>query len=224
MEKEQILSEMIAKIGKTSLSQRTISGYVEGNLPADGVEPDDAYWQKHVDFLKSLDGNFSHDVASEVEKFKKNYKADGSGGSDGGSNSGSNGYSGNTGGHDDTILKRLEAMEERFMESENQAKKERIRKEVSDKAESLKVSNKALWKDAVMMVELNDDTDAVKLLEETKKVYEKKLKSYIGEGAAPFGGTQKQAGVPQDTEEAKAKREAFKARMAGMGRLPKREK
>ena len=50
MEKEQILSEMIAKIGKTSLSQRTISGYVEGNLPADGVEPDDAYWQKHVEF------------------------------------------------------------------------------------------------------------------------------------------------------------------------------
>ena len=97
-------------------------------------------------FLKSLDGNFSHDVASEVEKFKKNYKADGSGGSDGGSNSGSNGYSGNTGGHDDTILKRLEAMEERFMESENQAKKERIRKEVSDKAESLKVSNKLCGK------------------------------------------------------------------------------
>ena len=33
MEKEQILSEMVAKLGKTSLSQRTISGYVEGNLP-----------------------------------------------------------------------------------------------------------------------------------------------------------------------------------------------
>ena len=74
-------------------------------------------------------------------------------------------------------------MEERLKESENQAKKERMRKEVSDKAESLKVSNKALWKDAVMMVELNDDTDAGKLLEETKKVYERKLKSYIGEGA-----------------------------------------
>ena len=37
-----------------------------------------------------------------------------------------------------------------------------MRKEVSEKAESLKVSNKALWKDAVMMVELNDDTDAGK--------------------------------------------------------------
>ena len=74
-----------------------------------------------------------------------------------------------------------------------------------------------------MMVELNDDTDAVKLLEETKKVYEKKLKSYIGEGAAPYGGTQRQAGVPQDTEEASQTR-GFQGRMAGMGRLPKREK
>ena len=37
MEKEQILSEMVAKLGKTSLSQRTISGYVEGNLPTDAL-------------------------------------------------------------------------------------------------------------------------------------------------------------------------------------------
>jgi hypothetical protein len=223
MEKEQILSEMVAKLGKTSLSQRTISGYVEGNLPTDGVEPDDAYWQKHVGFLKSLDGNFSHDVAHAVDEFKKSYKADGTDSGDRGTKGGSNDDSGNAGSHEDALLKRLEAMEERLKESENQAKKERMRKEVSDKAESLKVSNKALWKDAVMMVELNDDTDAGKLLEETKKVYERKLKSYIGEGTTPYGGTQRQVGVHQDTEEAKAKREAFKARMEGMGRLPKRE-
>ena len=196
MEKEQILSEMVAKLGKTSLSQRTISGYVEGNLPTDGVEPDDAYWQKHVGFLKSLDGNFSHDVAHAVDEFKKSYKADGTDSGDRGTKGGSNDDSGNAGSHEDALLKRLEAM---------------------------KVSNKALWKDAVMMVELNDDTDAGKLLEETKKVYERKLKSYIGEGATPYGGTQRQVGVHQDTEEAKAKREAFKARMEGMGRLPKRE-
>ena len=72
------------------------------------------------------------------------------------------------GSHEDALLKRLEAMEERLKESENQAKKERMRKEVSDKAESLKVSNKALWKDAVMMVELNDDTDAGKLWKRPK--------------------------------------------------------
>ena len=174
-------------------------------------------------FLKSLDGNFSHDVAHAVDEFKKSYKADGTDSGDRGTKGGSNDDSGNAGSHEDALLKRLEAMEERLKESENQAKKERMRKEVSDKAESLKVSNKALWKDAVMMVELNDDTDAGKLLEETKKVYERKLKSYIGEGATPYGGTQRQVGVHQDTEEAKAKREAFKARMEGMGRRPKRE-
>lgn len=119
MEKEQILSEMVAKLGKTSLSQRTISGYVEGNLPTDGVEPDDAYWQKHVGFLKSLDGNFSHDVAHAVDEFKKSYKADGTDSGDRGTKGGSNDDSGNAGSHEDALLKRLEAMEERLKESEN---------------------------------------------------------------------------------------------------------
>ena len=107
MEKEQILSEMVAKLGKTSLSQRTISGYVEGNLPTDGVEPDDAYWQKHVGFLKSLDGNFSHDVAHAVDEFKKSYKADGTDSGDRGTKGGSNDDSGNAGSHEDALLKRL---------------------------------------------------------------------------------------------------------------------
>ena len=45
MEKEQILSEIGTRLGQTSLSQRTLSDYVDGNLPAEGTEPDDAYWE-----------------------------------------------------------------------------------------------------------------------------------------------------------------------------------
>lgn len=74
MEKEQILSEITARAGKTSLSQRTLADYVERNLPAEGTEPDEAFWEKHVGFLKSLDGNYSHDVSTQVDEFKKNYK------------------------------------------------------------------------------------------------------------------------------------------------------
>ena len=74
MEKEQILSEITTRVGKTSLSQRTLTDYVNRNLPAEGTEPDDAFWEKHVGFLKSLDGNYSHDVSTQVEEFKKNYK------------------------------------------------------------------------------------------------------------------------------------------------------
>lgn len=74
MEKEQILSTINEKLGQTSLSARTISDYVNGNLPGEGIEPDEAYWEKHVNFLKSLGGNFSADVAAQVNDFKKNYK------------------------------------------------------------------------------------------------------------------------------------------------------
>lgn len=75
MEKEQILSTINEKLGQTSLSKRTISDYIDANLPAEGVEPDSTYWDKHTKILKSLGGNFSADVAAQVEDFKKNYKS-----------------------------------------------------------------------------------------------------------------------------------------------------
>lgn len=76
MEKEKILSTLTEKLGTTGLSAKTIGDYLDGNLPAEGVEPDDAYFTKHVTILKSLSGNFNHDVAQQVENFKKNYKPD----------------------------------------------------------------------------------------------------------------------------------------------------
>ena len=78
MEAEKISVELKDKVGETSLSDKTISDYVSQNLPADGTEPDEAYFTKHVNFLKSLSGNFNHDIAekvnTQVEEFKKNYK------------------------------------------------------------------------------------------------------------------------------------------------------
>jgi hypothetical protein len=74
METEKIISTLKEKIGTTSLSDRTISDYVNNNLLADGTEPDDNYFTKHSNILKSLSGNFNADVATRVEDFKKNYK------------------------------------------------------------------------------------------------------------------------------------------------------
>jgi hypothetical protein len=42
MEKEKILSTLTEKLGTTGLSAKTIGDYLDGNLPAEGVEPDDA--------------------------------------------------------------------------------------------------------------------------------------------------------------------------------------
>lgn len=77
MEKEQILSTITERLkaeGQTSLSQRTLGDYITDNLPAEGTEPDEAYWEKHTKFLKSLSVNFSNDMAAAVNDFKTNYK------------------------------------------------------------------------------------------------------------------------------------------------------
>lgn len=68
MDKEKIFSELKTRIGETSLSDRTLMTWVEKNLPAEGVEPDDAYWERGVSLLQSLGGQYSHDVAAFVAK------------------------------------------------------------------------------------------------------------------------------------------------------------
>lgn len=68
MEQEKIVSELLGKIGETSLSKRTIETYVSLNPLAEGVEPDDAYYSKAVEFIKAMQGQYNHDIA----EFKKN--------------------------------------------------------------------------------------------------------------------------------------------------------
>lgn len=76
METEKIISTLKEKLGETSLSDRTIGDYVKNVLLPEGTEPDATYFERHANILKSLNGNYSHDLASKVEEFKKNYKAD----------------------------------------------------------------------------------------------------------------------------------------------------
>lgn len=68
MEKEQILSMLTGKLGETSFSEQSLSKYVDLNMPAAGTEPDEAYWTKHVNILSTFQGQYNHDVASEVTK------------------------------------------------------------------------------------------------------------------------------------------------------------
>ena len=211
MEQEQILSEIKAKVGQTSLSDRTLTDYVSAHLPEG--EPDEAYYTKHVEFLKSLNGNYSHDVANEVNEFKKNYKPQpvepkkeetlpkG----------------------DDELQKRLEALEKAYENEKKANALNAVRNGVKLKATELKVANKAIWNDVVEAIHVKEDATSDDLLAEVKKTYEKKLKDYTGEGASPYGGSQK-AGAPTiSTEEAKAKVEAFKEKQRARGKLPKKE-
>ena len=67
MEKEQILSTINEKLGNTNFSEKTISDYVDAFIPETEENPD---FDKHVGFLKLLYGNFSADVAKQVNEAK----------------------------------------------------------------------------------------------------------------------------------------------------------
>lgn len=208
MEKEQILSTLNEQLGQTSLSQRTISDYVDNNLPAEGAEFD---FERHAKILKSLNGNFSADVAKQVEDFKKNYKP-----SDSTTET-------PKGSGDPDLLKRIEQLEGRLAESAKNATANNLRSEVTAKGKSLKVANEAIWEDAVKAVQIGDNDTAEDVTAKAKKEYERLLKRYHGDGAAPYGSSGRQGASKEAEKEMADRREAFKEQQRRSGRLPKKQ-
>lgn len=208
MDKEQILSTLTEQLGRTSLSTRTISDYVDSNLPAEGTEFD---FDRHVKILKSLNGNFSADVAAQVEDFKKNYKP------------ATSTTEPHQKGEESDLLKRIEQLERQNAENAKNASASTLRIEATAKGKSLKVVNEAIWEDAVKAVEIGDNDSADDVTAKAKKTYERLLHRYYGEGTAPYGNSSRQGASKEAEEQAKGKREALRAKMQARGRLPKSE-
>lgn len=211
MEKETLLSTLTEKLGETPLSQRTLSDYLDKNLPADGTEPDDAYWERHTAILKSVTGNYRADLAAGIEDFKRTFKPQ------------SSTTETQQKGGDPDLLKRIEQLEGKLAESAKNASTSTLRAEATAKGKSLKVANEAIWEDAVKAVQIGDDDSADDVTDKAKKEYEKMLKRYYGEGTAPYGSSGRQGASKEAEEQAKGKREALRAKMQARGRLPKSE-
>ena len=139
MEKEKILSTLTEKLGKTSFSQKTLETYVGKHLPSEGTEPDDAYWALHTEVLKTLEGQYNHDVAEAVEEAKKNFTTP----------QNPNSKPNTTPLADDAITKRLEALEKALADEKKKSSMDMLRNSVLEKGQELKVSNKSLWNDVV---------------------------------------------------------------------------
>ena len=81
MTKEELLEKLIAKVGKTSLRERTLSAYAENTLKlvGDDSQVDDAFLEAHASILKTMEGQLSHEISSGIEKWKEgnNLKKDG---------------------------------------------------------------------------------------------------------------------------------------------------
>lgn len=218
MEKEQILSTINEKLTaqgiKTDPWQRTYGDYLDRNLPAEGTEPDEAYFDKHVEILKSLAGQYNHQFATEVENFKKNYKPQ--------TNSETK-PTNDDGGKISALEKQIEELKNLVRGESAKNAADTLRKEAVARGNSLKVANKALWEDAVGSVEIGEKDSESDVIAKAKSAYEKLLKRYMGDGAAPYGSSGRQGATKEAEEAAKGKREALKKKMQARGRLPKPE-
>lgn len=210
MEKEKILSTLTEKLGKTSFSQQTLEMYVAKHLPTEGTEPDDAYWALHTDVLKTMEGQYNHDVAAAVEEAKKNFATPQNPNQKPNTNPVA----------DDAITKRLEALEKALADEKKKSSVDMLRNSVVGKGDELKVSNKPLWNDVVKMVEVTDGMDDTQMTEIAKKLYEERLKSYLGEGAAPYGGGKT---ASPDSKECEKELDDFFSRKAQEGKFPEKK-
>lgn len=215
MEKEKLLSELKSRVGTTALSDRTIDEYASNILPmyAKVDEVSDDVIAAHVGILKSFEGNLNHEVATKVNSFKAEWEK---------KNIITPQPTPPTEEKDDkyeNLLKEIENLKRANEESLKKSAVESLRSQALAKGGDLNVSNKNLWKDCVNAANIGNDESADDVLERVKKDYETRLKSYIGDGAMPYGGAQSPQRV--NKEQANAKREAFREKMRSQGKLPK---
>ena len=181
MEKEQILSTLNEKLGKTSLSERTISDYINANLPAEGTEPDDAYWGKHSAILKSLSGNFSADVAAQVEDFKKNYKPSPANNEPPKSNPEPNKEV-------EELKKTVADLTKRLDEKESKQAQEQLMSQVKAEMKKQGATDEYVLKQTLRGVILDTKKSIADLAKELLTAYDSEFTACRGKGAAPRNG------------------------------------
>ncbi len=117
----------------------------------------------------------------------------------------------------DDLASQKTAFEELKANYERQIKQGRydaLRVAVKGKAGELKVSNVPIWDDVADGVAIDDNSTAETLLTSVKTAYEAKLRTYIGEGAAPYrgDGTPKPVEITSEDRAKKAKEDADRVR------------
>lgn len=163
-------------IGDTGVTARTLDVYVDKLLKRikSDDEATDEFYQDHASFLKAMGGQMRFEKADFVKNYKPakeepNPKENPA---------------------DQDLLKRIELLEQAREDERKAGDQRAMRQRVSGKSAELKVLNKNLWEDAVNMVEYKEGMDEKSMTEAAKELYESKLKSYFGDGAKPYSGTE----------------------------------
>lgn len=180
MEKEQILSTINEKLGNTNFSEKTISDYVDAFIPETEENPD---FDKHVGFLKSLYGNFSADVAKQVNEAKAKLQTPPA----------------NKQQPDDTryaaleekfdkLMGNYEKLTERLTQKESQQTQEQLMAQVRATMVSKGANDEYVLKKTLQGKTLDTKKSVADLAEELLKSYDSELTACRGKGASPRNG------------------------------------
>lgn len=213
MTKEELLEKLIAKVGKTSLSERTLSAYAENTLKlvGDDSQVDDAFLEAHASILKTMEGQLSHEISSGIEKWKEgnNLKKEG--------------------GEDDTneileLMKQIRednaALKARLDEADKKQGQKDYKARLMSEMRSKGAENEYILKQTLGQKEFDTAKSVEDAVEESLKAYDANYKSCFGDGATPRGNS----GNGTDGNDTGSKAlDAFFDRKAAEGKFPKAE-
>lgn len=222
MDKETLLTQLKSQLGEpsangmlgnTGVTARTLDAYVNAILPLVTSDEmvNEEFINSHVSVINAMGGQMRHEQADFVKNYKTNKEVK--------ANPVEPVIENNNNENNELIQKLLQRIE--TIENENKAFQKTseinsLREMVKRKSGELKVANKNLWDDAVGMVQFSEGMDSVALESEAKRIYENKLKSYMGDGAFPYGNSE-----GDKSEENKKALDSFFDRMANEGKFPK---
>lgn len=180
MEKEQILSTINEKLGNTNFSEKTISDYVDAFIPEIEENPD---FDKHIGFLKSLYGNFSADVAKQVNEAKAKLQTPPA----------------NKQQPDDTryaaleekfdkLMGNYEKLTEQLAQKESKLTQEQLMSQVKSEMKKQGATDEYVLKQTLRGVTFDAKKSVADLAKEMLSAYDSELTACRGKGAAPRNG------------------------------------
>jgi len=206
MEKEELISTLKEKVGNTNFSDRSFATYVENIIPQDGTEPDDAFFERHSNIIKSLTGQMRADISSalsnalpdEVQRYlEKNPKYV----EDFIAKRNSKSTEPPTDDKYKALLDEINGLKNSIESQKAEQNNNLLRESATRKLTESGIGvNKGLWDDAINSIAIPNGATAEDVFNLAKAKYEEKCKKYAFDGGKPFGS--KGQGGSQETDKA----------------------
>ena len=179
MEQEQILSNLKEGLGQTSLSERTISDFASVLEIPEDESLHSEYFSKQIKILKTVEGQLSHDVATKVEDFKKNFKP---------AEQPKQEPKNNEDEIPDYVKElrdKLASIENKELEKQKSVQSEQLINSAYEDAKKSGAENEAVLKIVKRFVSVEDGDTPISLKNKIVAQYNETYQELYGEGAAP---------------------------------------